>query len=184
MFGGYMCASSVQACVYLSVNVRVCVCVNVPVYVWERGSRKESVAMHFYTSSHWSLHMKHHGREELNTYSWAISLWCNNTLAVKALKAAGRTHPWAVLMLRRQKGLNPLKLLDGSPDCSITWMDWRGGHGCVLRLNESIKLSTCLTCTEELCYIGYYITYELRNGSRTRCMLDWDDFLLSPTWCK
>lgn len=79
----YICAG-----VYLFV--RACVCVNVPVWecVRERTGEKESVAMHFYTSSHWSLHMKHHGRKELNTYGWAIFLWCNNTLAVKAVKAS------------------------------------------------------------------------------------------------
>lgn len=80
-WGVYMSAISVQACIYLSVHVRACVLMCLREYVWEgEGTgEKESVAMHFYTSSHWSLHMKHHGREDLSTYSWAIFLWCNNT---------------------------------------------------------------------------------------------------------
>lgn len=30
------------------------------------SERRESVAMHFYMSSHWSLHIKHDGRTQLN----------------------------------------------------------------------------------------------------------------------
>lgn len=89
---GYMCAISVLPCICLSVHVCVCVLMCLCEYVRtresERTREKESVAMHFYTSSHWSLHMKNHGREKMNTHSWAIFLWCNNILAIKARRAS------------------------------------------------------------------------------------------------
>lgn len=51
----------------------MCVCVNASLWACVSENRREkSVAMHFYTSSHWSLHMKHHSRDELKTQSWAI----------------------------------------------------------------------------------------------------------------
>lgn len=56
----YICA-----CAYLFV--RACACVLMCPCACVRENRRESVAMHFYMSSHWSLHMKHHGRAELNT---------------------------------------------------------------------------------------------------------------------
>lgn len=97
----------------------MCVCVNVPVWVCVRGremeqGEKESVAMHFYTSSHWSLHMKHHGREELNTYSWAIFPVMQQHFSSERAESRsvyialrGRTFPWAVLMPRGGRGLEP-----------------------------------------------------------------------------
>lgn len=57
----------------------VCACAYV------REDRIESVAMHFYMSSHWFLHMKHHGSEDLNTRSSAILLRFKSTVAINAL---------------------------------------------------------------------------------------------------
>lgn len=57
---------------YLCSHVFICLCSCVCVCEQreierERESVKESVAMHFYTSSHCYLHMKHHGSDKLNT---------------------------------------------------------------------------------------------------------------------
>lgn len=46
----------VQVC-YICAGVCLLVCACARVSLRERGRAGESVAMHFYTSSHWSLHM-------------------------------------------------------------------------------------------------------------------------------
>lgn len=81
LFHRALCLEGLQVC-YICAGeyLFVCACARV------RENRIESVAMHFYMSSHWFLHMKHHGRADLNTYSWAILLSCD-TVAIKALKA-------------------------------------------------------------------------------------------------
>lgn len=69
----YLCCL-VFVCLCMCVCVLMCLCEYVRTRESERTREKESVAMHFYTSSHWSLHMKNHGREKMNTHSWAIFL--------------------------------------------------------------------------------------------------------------
>lgn len=101
----YICA-----CAYLFVCACACVLMCLCAYV--RENRRESVAMHFYMSSHWSLHMKHYGRAELNT-------WLSHFPVMQKHFSNKSTEsvydPWVVFM-PREEGLNPLKLLVVSPE--------------------------------------------------------------------
>lgn len=44
-------------------------------------------------------------------------------------------------------------------------LQWISGKSAAL----SIPLYCSSICGEESCYMGYYATYELHNGSKTRC---------------
>lgn len=68
----------------------------------------------------------------------------------------------------RRDGTPPPKLRVTSPDRSVT-----SAHFRVRATGKSAALSIPLCCSsicgEESCYMGYYVTHELHNGSKTRC---------------
>lgn len=89
-WGGYICVISVQACIYLSTHVHVCVLMRLCEHVWVRTGEK-SLLLCIFT------------RPPTGLFTWNITaemswthraepffLWCNNTLAVKAMKASAQ----------------------------------------------------------------------------------------------
>lgn len=74
--------------------------------------------MHFYMSSHWSLHIKHDGRTQLNMSHFHVMQ--HHFRRRRALLPPYKDGQTLSCFLSVGKGSEPPKLLVVSPDCAIT----------------------------------------------------------------
>lgn len=134
-----------------AIFVRARICLHVRVWVRNTG---ESVAMHFYMSSHWSFCTTHHSRARSSLWMSSLSLMHQQFSS----KSLGTGHKIPESSSRRvgKRGsnrLNNLLFLQSAPLLQEIPGDVRR-----LESRHCFYISG-----EESCYTGYYITLELHN---------------------
>lgn len=191
-WGGYICVISVQACIYLSTHVHVCVLMRLCEHVWVRTGEK-SLLLCIFTRPPTGLFTWNITAEiELNTSSWAIfpvmqqhfSSKSNESLSAALEVGYIPESSWWC----EGKGLEPPYIA-----CCLArlhhYFDGFWGQSnrevhYLLWMNQSTTLFCSLTCGEVSRYICSYVTFELRNSSNIGCISDWNYLFLSSTSCK